>query len=264
MNFTNFFKYSLMGVAFASLAAFTSCSDDNDDDGYDDVDLEWNQSKITFGTDGVWTGWNTDNDFSVGNFEFSHGYDGYAFGFTPSRSTDVTDYGDQALLHQFDVITGGGSDGPGTPFIVGYWDSYQETKDGKITPSCVVRMKGADGQYRSFFPESVDITNTVYTYYTMLNGNNFAKKFEQGDWLKVIATGIGVDGSSRTAEFYLANCTGTDQSKWLVNRWMEWDLSMLGWVREIQFSMQSSDTGTYGMNTPAYFAIDDLEVTIEK
>lgn len=267
MKLCNLFKYSLMAAALLSAPTFTSCSDDDKDDNYTDLDLDWNQSAITFGTDGVWTDWEKDGvkEFSVGDFVFTHGYDGYAFGFTPSRSTDTQDYGANFFAHQFDVVPGGGSDGPGTPFIVGYWDSYQETKDGTINPTCLIHVKGKGDVYsRAFFPESIDITNTTYTYYAMLNGNNFAKKFEEGDWLKVVAVGMGVDGSQRTAEYYLAKCTGADKSKWFVTDWAEWDLSQLGWVHAIQFSMQSSDSSQYGMNTPAYFAIDDIEVKVEK
>jgi len=39
----------------------------------------------------------------------------------------------------------------------------------------------------------------------------------------------------------------------------EWvDLSGLGLVDMIEFSLSSSDTGAYGMNTPAYFFIDNF------
>ena len=56
-------------------------------------------------------------------------------------------------------------------------------------------------------------------------------------------------------EFYLAE--GTD----LLDTW-EWvDLTSLGVVYGLEFELTSSDTGAYGMNTPAYFAMDDLEST---
>ena len=39
----------------------------------------------------------------------------------------------------------------------------------------------------------------------------------------------------------------------------EWvDLSSLGTVAGLEFDLSSSDTGPSGMNTPAYFAMDDL------
>ena len=36
------------------------------------------------------------------------------------------------------------------------------------------------------------------------------------------------------------------------------DLSSLGSVKTLNFSMESSDVGDYGMNTPAYFCMDNF------
>jgi MYXO-CTERM domain-containing protein len=38
-------------------------------------------------------------------------------------------------------------------------------------------------------------------------------------------------------------------------------LASLGAVQSLRFSLASSDTGEYGINTPAYFAMDNLSVT---
>ena len=38
------------------------------------------------------------------------------------------------------------------------------------------------------------------------------------------------------------------------------DLSSLGLVKTIEFSVASSDTGDYGINTPTYFAMDNIEI----
>lgn len=97
-------------------------------------------------------------------------------------------------------------------------------------------------------------TNTNYAYYSMLEGDAFAKKFEQGDWFKLTITGKDEQGiETGTVDFYLAY--GTD----LVNEWIWKDLSILDEVKTLEFSLSSTDTGAYGMNTPAYFAMDSLE-----
>ncbi|MEZ4565949.1 MAG: DUF4465 domain-containing protein [Desulfobacterales bacterium] len=36
-------------------------------------------------------------------------------------------------------------------------------------------------------------------------------------------------------------------------------MSALGMVKELTFSLSSTDTGDYGMNTPAYFAMDNFD-----
>ena len=46
----------------------------------------------------------------------------------------------------------------------------------------------------------------------------------------------------------------------ILNTWKKVDLSELGYVTSIGFSVSSTDTGDWGMNTPAYFCIDKLTV----
>ena len=87
----------------------------------------------------------------------------------------------------------------------------------------------------------------------MLNGDQFAKKFEAGDWFKLTITGKDSNGVvTDTVDFLLAD--GTD----IVDAWTWVDLSGLGEVKSILFSLSSSDTGAFGMNTPSYFALDSI------
>jgi hypothetical protein len=43
--------------------------------------------------------------------------------------------------------------------------------------------------------------------------------------------------------------------------WTWFDLTALGTVDTITFTFDGSDQGAFGLNTPAYFAMDDLTVT---
>ena len=52
--------------------------------------------------------------------------------------------------------------------------------------------------------------------------------------------------------FYLA------KGKNIIADWTYVDLSTLGKVDELHFALTGSRTGDYGLNTPAYFCIDDL------
>ena len=99
-----------------------------------------------------------------------------------------------------------------------------------------------------------DVANTTYAALSMLNGDNFAKKFTQNDWFTLTVTGYDASGAiGNSVTVYLAN--GTD----ILDNW-EWvDLSSLGAnLRSLSFDLNSSDVGAYGMNTPAYFAMDNL------
>ena len=46
--------------------------------------------------------------------------------------------------------------------------------------------------------------------------------------------------------------------------WTEWDLSKLGPVAEVVFTISGSPEqyGDWGINTPTYFAIDDVSVRV--
>jgi hypothetical protein len=60
-----------------------------------------------------------------------------------------------------------------------------------------------------------------------------------------------------SADFYLADLRGPTPPG-LVTGWEWLDLSGLGTVDSISFSFSGSDVGAFGLNTPAYFAMDDL------
>ena len=70
------------------------------------------------------------------------------------------------------------------------------------------------------------------------------------------------DGTETTADFYLADFRETG-SKGIVSDWQYFDLTGLGDVLLIYFTMDSSDGSTWGMNTPAYFAIDKFTAKYE-
>ena len=45
--------------------------------------------------------------------------------------------------------------------------------------------------------------------------------------------------------------------------WTKIDLSSIGYCYALEFSMTSTDTGQWGMNTPSYFALDALTVSTD-
>ena len=60
--------------------------------------------------------------------------------------------------------------------------------------------------------------------------------------------------SLNTVDFDLANGAN------VVDSWELVDLSTLGTVYGLSFGLSSSDNGDWGMNTPAYFAMDNLDI----
>ena len=105
-----------------------------------------------------------------------------------------------------------------------------------------------------------EIANSTYAYLAMANGDPYgftAPLASAQGYLIVTATGFLQGNSTGSADFYLADF-GTLSSAGILAGWAWFDLTGLGTVDMVSFAFTGSDTGLYGLNTPAYFAIDDL------
>lgn len=122
-------------------------------------------------------------------------------------------------------------------------------------------------------PETVtklSVSNTVFSAIAMRDGDDFTKKFggEDGldpDWFSLIIEGISEDGDSRgTVQVYLADFTkpGTDED-YISNGWTPVPLDMMGVIKKLVFSFESSDTTAGWINVPAYVCIDNIIGTLE-
>ena len=104
---------------------------------------------------------------------------------------------------------------------------------------------------------SAYINNTCYTLNSLVNGDGYNPPMAKDGFFKIVATGYVGEEVTGTEEFFLAK-----GEYGFVNNWTKWDLSGLGAVDKVSFSLVGSaeQYGTYGLNTPAYFAIDDISV----
>ena len=107
----------------------------------------------------------------------------------------------------------------------------------------------------------------------MLDGDAFARQFGTSpnpadppgsypDWLLVTIRGFDAGAvETGSIDFFLADYTFVDDSlDYVVDGWDYVDLTPLGAVRSLTFELSGSDSGEFGLNTPAYFAIDNLLV----
>jgi len=103
------------------------------------------------------------------------------------------------------------------------------------------------------------IANTTYGYLAMRDGDvhGFTQPLAAGGWFRVTATGRRSGTPTGSAEFYLADLRG-ESPPGIVAGWDWFDLSGLGTVDEVGFAFSGSDVGQFGLNTPAYFAMDNL------
>lgn len=173
------------------------------------------------------------------------GFDAWQ-GWSYSNTTDTTTPGFQ---NQYSAFTGGGLNS------ANYGVAFTGGASSIVTFAQPTQL---DGGY---------FTNTTYAALSMLSGDSFAKKFggasgDDADWFLMTVTGKdGSDSVTGTLDMYLADYRFTDNSlDYILDSWTFLDLSPLGAVSSLEFTLSSSDTGSFGMNTPAYFAMDDLSV----
>ena len=201
------------------------------------------------------------------NFIFSHrnGWGGsYWDGFTISNHADNADHGNDGsggwIENQWGSMAKGGVNGEGSNFLVGYWGAYN---DGTATNASETSNFAMFNDGKTYKATGVYINNSPWPYYSIKNGDSFARQFVQGDYFKIIAKGFAADGTTvtGTSEFYLADYRSVNPIQWKLNKNWEWmDLTALGEVSYIQFTMESTDTGDYGMNTASLFCMDKLTV----
>ena len=191
--------------------------------------------------------------FVAGGLNFNNDYNptyGSWAGWAYSNSTDVTTSG---YLNQYSSFTGGGAINSDT-FLVG--NAYP----GSVVPT-ITRDTASTGAF-----STLDITNVTYAALSMQEGDFFAKKFggvsgNDPDFFILTIEGLDVSGVSiGTVDFPLADFRFDEQSSdYILDAWTSVDLSAIGDATTLTFSLLSSDIGQYGMNTPAYFALDNVK-----
>jgi len=187
-----------------------------------------------------------------GGATFNNNYDatwGSWAGFAASNIVDATTPG---WGNQYASFAGGGDSS--ARYAVGFLDTF--------TP-VIPRITLPAGTQ----PDSVRITNTTYTGISMRDGDAFAKKFggvsgNDADWFLLSITGYAGASVTGTVDFYLADYRFSNNAlDYIVDDWTTVNLAGLGNATAMEFTMTSSDVGSFGMNTPAYFALDNLSVT---
>jgi hypothetical protein len=88
-----------------------------------------------------------------------------------------------------------------------------------------------------------------------------ARAFEEGDYFELTAVGVAANGTEKRVSINLIEFT--DGELKALNDWTFFDLSSLGKVTSVYFELNSTDSGSYGMNTAAYFCMDKFQVKAE-
>ncbi|MDL2257121.1 DUF4465 domain-containing protein [Bacteroidales bacterium OttesenSCG-928-I14] len=191
-----------------------------------------------------WNGSSEEVGFKSGDFFFETVFSDWGGGITSwsgcaYSNVTATDFVDLATS-EFNSVVGKGVEGSDN-FAVVYYSEY----DGPVQISLQEKanIKG------------VFITNTAYTAKTIREGNGFAKAFEQGDFLKIVFA----DEDNNKVEYFLADYMAENSEyHFVVDSWQWLDLSSLAITSKLQITMESSQVDQFGIQTPAYFCMDNL------
>ena len=103
-------------------------------------------------------------------------------------------------------------------------------------------------------------TNTAWVVDAILNGDGMTPgKFEADDWFKCVIYPVPADGSLGGARYELDLAKEGDY----VKAWQYCDLSDVDAFKNIQsisFGFEGTKQNDWGVTTPAYMAIDDMEI----
>lgn len=235
--------YIFTVVCFATTIALGQ--DSNDTLTFESINLE--DESYYNGSDGA-------GEIVFGNLILSNTYSGYwANGFAVSNVTDVTTPG---YTNSYASFTGSGSNSEN--FGVFYSTGMISFNQERIVTS-------------------LDVTNTTYAALSMRDGDSFGKQFgsiyaadgvtEDGTngedffLLKIIPLNESNNAAGDTVSFYLADYRfDNDIEDYFLDSWTTIDLTANPLTaNKIKFELTSSDNHpTFGMNTPAYFALDNF------
>lgn len=221
--------------------------------------------ELPLSIDTYWNGSDLSGGFTSGIASFPNTYDtAYSSwsGFSYSNMRDDSTIG---FVNQYSTISAGGMYAPdtgGTNYVVAWvaLDWMSPTYDP--IPNEVIWTDTSEHIVSGFY-----VTNSTWTYLSILNGDGVAKQFggisgNDPDYYKLLIYGEKSDSSlTDTVEFYLADYRfSNNDSDYIIDAWTWVDLYELGEVEKLYFSVASSDVGSFGINTPTYFCMDNLMV----
>ncbi|MCQ2290688.1 MAG: DUF4465 domain-containing protein [Muribaculaceae bacterium] len=196
-------------------------------------------------------------------FIFYHLMSGMSYGGTYWDGFTVVKCGDNSkqtdfVTNQWGNMAGGGIDpniqsavvaNPNVPYMLAYVPDF-------MGPGLAGVEFDDDNTYMA---KGVYVNMSAYAYYSCLEGDAMSEGLkEEGASFKLQAIGK-LGNESKTVEIELA---GFSNGKFhALTDWTWFDMTELGEVEKIYFSLTSTDASQWGMNTPAYFAMDKFTVS---
>jgi hypothetical protein len=207
--------------------------------------------EIVLDESGYYNGSDGSGGFSSGNVVFKTSFTDWGGGYTSWTGFSVTNHTDTITpdySNQYSTIAGESITGSKQFSILYSFSS--DTIEFKI-PAKIT---------------NISIANSTYAYFSMKNGDAFAKKFggpsgNDPDYFALYLSLVDSNGIRKNFKpIPLADFTYTDNSQdYISKQWENYDLSSAGYAKYLIFSFSSSDTTAGGfINTPTYVCIDNL------
>ncbi|TFH27728.1 MAG: DUF4465 domain-containing protein [Bacteroidia bacterium] len=200
-----------------------------------------------------WNGSDGSGAFSSGLARFHNDFNPDYYSWSGWSYSNISDNTTPGYMNQYSAITGGGFAGDMSAGNFGTSSLYG--------PSVIDFTLEKAHALKGFF-----VTNSTYAALSMKLGDWVAKKFggsdgTDPDYFKLLVWGRRNGTSTDTLDYYLADFRFENpEMDYIIETWQWVDLGSLGKVDSLMFGLESSDMGDWGMNTPAYFCLDDLYV----
>lgn len=232
------------GLITLSILSLSSCSKEEKIPKKDTISFE----EVVLNENGFYNGSDGSEGFTSGNAIFKTNYNADFDAWSGIAVSNNSDTITPDFSNQYSCIVGSGGSGS-EKFAILYSytsDTIEFNIPAKIT--------------------NIGFANTTYAYYTMLNGNSFAKKFggETGNDPDFFGIYLSVvDDKGQRINFSepipLADFTSSNNAMDYISKdWNYYDLSSAGYVKYLIFDFASTDTSVYGINTPTYVCIDNI------
>lgn len=236
LNLNKAFMQLLLAASLVPAHSYAQINENSLTATFDDLELA---------PESFWNGSDCSGAFVSGSYKFINSYTPeYAswsgFSYSDITSTDFLGYADST---HYASAVGCGLDGTAN-FAIANASSWW--------PATAEISSAAGGEtLRGFY-----VTNASCAFKAMKEGLEPARQFAQGDYLMLTIT---EPETGMKVEYYLADYRSENEADhYMLDTWQWVDLRPLGNVKNLQFVVSGSDSGDWGLNTPAYFCMDDF------
>ena len=207
---------------------------------------------VLTGGNNVYNGSDNAGGFTSGPLYFRNSYDAQFQSWSGFGASAQIDTSNGTFSNQYSCFAGEAKSG--STFGIAYY--FGRVFFRNPNPGTPLKLNG------------LSYTNSTWAAKVMRNGDAFSKKFggqsgNDPDYFALKVFNHYNGQVTDTAILYLADYRFADNSQdYIVKAWREATFNFSQPFDSIGFELESTDVGAFGMNTPAYFCVDDIVVSV--